>query len=157
MKIIMGADFNAVSLKEAVRKMLVEEGHEVVDVGVTDPKNPTKGYFQIAPEVAKGIQSGEYEKGFLFCGTGMGMAILANKFQGVYAAVCESTFAAEKARAINNANILTMGAFILGEKLACDMAKVFLATNVGDGLEDWRKENVKKAVPALQELEKTLF
>ncbi|MEZ4358314.1 MAG: RpiB/LacA/LacB family sugar-phosphate isomerase [Eubacteriales bacterium] len=156
MKIILGADFNAVLIKDAVKKMLTDEGHEVLDVGVIDLAKPIP-YMDIAAKVATSIQKGEYDRGILFCGTGMGMAIIANKYKGIYAAVCESTYSAEKCRAINNANVLTMGGFMIGEKLACDMAKVFVDTNLGDGLEEFRKNNVKKCVPAVAAAEEVLF
>ena len=156
MKVIVGADFNAIAIKDAVIKALTEEGHEVVDVGAKDPQEPIP-YMDTAAVVAKAMQNKEYDRGILFCGTGMGMALIANKYKGVYAACCESTFTAEKCRAINEANVLTMGAFVVGTMVAVDMAKVFVKTNLGDNLEEFRKVNVKKCVPAVAAAEEILF
>ena len=75
----------------------------------------------------------------------MGMAIVANKFKGIYAAVVESTYAAEKCRAINDANILTMGGWMIGELLGAEIANKFLTTEFTQGLEEWRQTFLMKA------------
>ncbi|RJP55376.1 MAG: RpiB/LacA/LacB family sugar-phosphate isomerase [Anaerolineaceae bacterium] len=140
MKIAMGADFNAHGIKDAVKKFLEEKGHEVLDYSGSSEEK--RLFLDIVPQVAKSIQAGECKQGILFCGTGMGMSLLANKYKGIYAACCESVFSAKKCRVINNANVLTMGAWIIGDKMACDMAEVFIESQMGEGLEDWRKKNV---------------
>ena len=91
MKIAIGADKSGFSLKESLKTYLLEKGYEVEDLGLTDPDG-FKAYYEVAPAVAKKVQSGEAEKGILCCGTGMGMAIVANKFKGVYASVVEGSF-----------------------------------------------------------------
>jgi ribose 5-phosphate isomerase B len=141
MKIAIGADFNAHSIKNAVKNFLEAKGHEVVDFsGSCEEK---RLFFDIVPPVVESIQVGKCEQGILFCGTGMGMALLANKYKGIYAACCESVFSAKKCRLINNANILTMGSWIVGETMACDMADVFIESKMGQGLEEWRQKNVR--------------
>ena len=85
------------------------------------------------------------------------MAIVANKYQGVYAAACESTYAAEKCRAINDANILTMGGWIIGEQLGCDMADRFLDTGFTQGLEEWRKAFLTNARAQVRKLEAGIY
>lgn len=94
-KIVIGSDKSGFPLKEAVKAHLVELGYEVEDCGTQDMEHG-QPYYMVAPVVAEKISRKEYEKGILICGTGMGMAIVANKYPGVYAAVCENTYAAEK-------------------------------------------------------------
>jgi len=137
MKIVIGADKGGYSIKEAVKAMLLEQGHEVIDVGTVDLKQP-KSHTVIGLEAAKYIQSGQAEKGILVCGTGMGMAISANKNKGVYAAVVESVYAAEYCRKINDANVLCMGAFIIGETMAKDIVNAFLTTDFVQDFPKWR-------------------
>ena len=137
MKIVIGSDKAGYGLKESVKKMLVEQGHEVTDVGTVDVEQP-KSHTITGLAAAKLIQTGQAEKGILICGTGMGVAIAANKNKGVYAAVAESVYAAEYCRKINDANILCMGAFIVGETMAKDMVNVFLTTDFVQGFPQWR-------------------
>ena len=155
-KIIIGSDKSGFTLKEAVKAHLTELGYEVEDCG-TQTKNEGIPYFKVAPVLAKKIQAGEYEKGILICGTGMGMAIVANKFKGVYAAVCESTYAAEKCRAINDANILTMGGWIIAETLGCEMVDKFLNTSFTQNLEEWRQVNLRKAKTEVANMEEDIY
>ena len=96
-------------------------------------------YYMVAPVVAEKISVKEYERGILICGTGMGMAIVANKYPGVYAAVCENTYAAEKCRAINDANILTMGGWITADFAGCAIVDKFLNTAFTENTEPWRR------------------
>ncbi|MFO0925724.1 MAG: RpiB/LacA/LacB family sugar-phosphate isomerase [Gemmataceae bacterium] len=109
-KILVAADPYAASLKNAVVAHLQARGYEVVDVGA-DREVP---YFDGAVAVCKAMQAGTAPRAVLFCGTGMGMSIVANRFKGVTAAVVESVFAAKMCRAINNANVLCLGQMIWG-------------------------------------------
>ncbi len=156
MKLLIGSDKSGFTLKEAVKAYYVEQGYEVEDVGTTDVEN-AKAFHGVAPLVAEKVQSGEYEKGILVCGTGMGMSIVANKFEGVRAACCESVFAAEKCRAINDANILCMGGWVIGPEMGVEMAKKFMNTGFTEGLEDWRAKNLVKAREVVLEIEKENF
>ena len=90
MKIIVGADAWGVELKDTVKQHLAKHGHEVTDIGGT-PGNQ-RPYYDVAKEAARMLQAGAAERAVLVCGTGMGMAIVANKFKGVYASVIESEF-----------------------------------------------------------------
>lgn len=155
-KIIIGSDGSGYPLKEAVKSHLIEAGYEVDDFGTIDPEK-TKGYFIVAPIVAEKVSKGEYEKGILICGTGMGMSIVANKYPGVYAAVCENTFAAEKSRAINDANILTMGGWITAEFVGCQIADTFLNTEFTENLEPWRQEFLTKAKAEVKNIEAKIY
>ena len=155
-KIIIGSDKSGFQLKEAVKEHLIEEGYDVTDAGTTDEEH-AMAYYEAAEAVAPRISSGEFEKGLLICGTGMGMAVVANKFKGVYAAVCENTFAAEKSRAINNANVLTMGGWITAPFVGIQIADKFLNTEFTEGLEDWRAKNLRAALKEVEALEDKLY
>jgi ribose 5-phosphate isomerase B len=127
--IVIGADPFALSLKNELKTALDELGAEYIDVG-GDEEKP---YYEIAEEAAKKIQAGDAEKGILLCGTGAGMAVVANKFSGITAVVSESVYSAELARAINNANVLTMGAMLVAPWKAKKMMNVFLSTEHASG------------------------
>ena len=114
--ILVAADPFAVGLKNAVVKHLEERGFAVRDLGATDA-NKDKPYFESAVDVCRALQKGEAKRAFLFCGTGMGMSMIANRFKGVRAAVVESVFAAKMCRAINDANVLCMGQMIWGDMM----------------------------------------
>lgn len=132
--ILVAADPFAVSLKNAVVAHLLELGFEVKDLGATDAA-PEKPYFESAVDYCRAMQRGEARRGFLFCGTGMGMSMIANRFKGVRAAVVESVFAAKMCRAINDANTLCMGQMIWGEMMAVAAVDAFLNTRFTETLE----------------------
>ena len=132
-KIIVAADPFAVTLKDAIAEHLKSKGYEVVDMGASKAKEMP--YFESATEVCKALQAGKAERAILFCGTGMGMSIVANRFKGVTASVVESVFAAKMCRAINNANVLCLGQMIWGEWMAKEAVDVFLNTGFTQGLE----------------------
>jgi ribose 5-phosphate isomerase B len=107
-KLVVASDKSGYYLKEFVKAHFISKGYEIKDVGTMDPENPVF-YPDAASNLAREIQNGFSEKGLLFCGTGMGVSIVANKFAGICAACCESTFSASKARIYNDANVLCMG------------------------------------------------
>ncbi|MFA5206295.1 MAG: RpiB/LacA/LacB family sugar-phosphate isomerase [Lentisphaeria bacterium] len=131
MKITVGADPFALELKNAVIAHLAGKGIEVVDADAGE----SIPYYESAQRACRLIQSGAADKGILLCGTGMGMAIVANKFAGITAACVESVFAAKMCKAVNHANVLTLGAMILGKAMALQMVDVWLATAFTEGLE----------------------
>lgn len=156
MKIVLGSDKSGFPLKEAIKKYLLEKGHEIADIGTQDMDHGIP-YFQVAPKAAELVASKEYERGILICGTGMGMAIVANKYPGIYAAVVESVYAAKKCRAINNANILTMGGWIISEMMGLEMVDAFLETEFTQGLEEWRQEFLKNAYKEVGKIEEEIY
>jgi len=155
-KIIIGSDKSGFMLKEAIKNHLQEAGYQIEDCGTLDVNEP-KPYFEVAPVAAQKIQAKEVERGILICGTGMGMAIVANKYKGVYAAVCENLYSAEKCRSINDANILTMGGWMIGDTLGCEMTDKFLDTDFTQNLEPWRQEFLKNARTQLIQLEEEIY
>ena len=135
MKLAIGADPFAYGLKKAVAQHLENRGVEVVDM---DSYAETP-YYEVAEKAAREISAGNADGAVLFCGTGAGMAIVANKICGVRAVCVESVFAAKKAKAINDANAITMGAMIVGEALACEMVDAWLDTKFAEGFEQLRE------------------
>ena len=132
--ILVAADPFAVGLKKAIVAHLEKRGFAVKDMGATDAA-PEKPYFESAVEVCRALQKGEAKRAFLFCGTGMGMNMIANRFPGVRAAVVESVWAAKMCRAINDANVLCLGQMLWGEWMANAAVDAFLDTKFTEGLE----------------------
>lgn len=116
MKIAIGSDNAAFELKQILTKHMTELGHEVQDFGIATPDDPTN-YPDVAEKVALAVKDG-CDRGVLVCGTGIGMAIVANKVPGVCAALCHDTFSAERSIKSNNAQVITMGARVIGPELA---------------------------------------
>jgi len=131
MKIALGADDAAYELKETIKKYLQERGIEVTDYGVYDTQPSL--YPDIAVKVAEAIAGGKHERGILMCGTGLGMAITANKVPGIRAATCHDTYSAERARKSNDAQILTMGARVIGPELAKTVVDAWLKSEFQGG------------------------
>jgi ribose 5-phosphate isomerase B len=131
-RVAVGSDHAGRQLKACVRDYLLSKKYEVVDFGVEDGVEKAD-YPVIAGEVAKAVRDGAFEKGILACGTGVGMAIAANRFPGVRAANCSTELVAGLSRAHNDANILTLGQRVLGMDLALAIVDVFLKTEfLGD-------------------------
>ena len=117
-ELVLGCDNAAVGLMNEIRHYLDKEGIPYTFIGVSTESDDTY-YPLVAQKVADEIIASGYQKeGILICGTGIGMAITANKFPGIYAAVCHDNYSAERARLSNNSNVLCMGARILGPELA---------------------------------------
>jgi len=116
MKIGVGADLNAFELKESIKAHLEEGGHEVIDYGVKSEQD--LDYPDVAEPVARAVASGELDRAVLVCGTGLGMAIVANKVHGVRAASVSDPYSAERAIKSNNAKVLCMGALVVGPNVA---------------------------------------
>ena len=145
MNVVIAADPFAVDLKDAVAEHLKGKGYSLIDVGSTKEKELP--YYDCAPAAAQLLQDAKAERGVLFCGTGAGMAVVANKYRGVNAVCVESIFSARMARAINDANVLTMGAMIVAPWLANEMVDAWLETKHTEGLEqfaDFLKGAVRK-------------
>lgn len=125
-QIVIGCDNAAFDFKMQIIRMLEQDGVQYEDVGV-DSAADEKMYPLIAKEVTERIiQSGYEKEGILLCGTGIGMSITANKFAGIYAAVCHDTYSAERARLSNNTNVITMGARVIGVELAKKIVREWL-------------------------------
>lgn len=126
MNLVIANDHAAVGLKNAILRHLTELGHNVVNCG-TDT-NDSCDYPVFAKELCKYVTEGKAELGILVCGTGIGMSMAANKVKGIRAAACSDYFSAKYTRAHNDANVLCLGARVLGEGLALELVDVFLNT-----------------------------
>ncbi len=124
--IAIGSDHGGFDLKEAVKKFLEENGYEVKDCGTYDKSSCD--YPQFGRAVAHAVAEGECEKGIVICTTGIGISITANKVKGIRCALCTDTTSASLTRLHNNANVLAMGAGLIGQNVALDVVKTFLET-----------------------------
>lgn len=133
MLLAIGADDAGYPLKKIIREYLNTRPEiELVDFGVNE--SDPEYYPDIAERVAVAIAKGEMERGILICGTGIGMAITACKVPGIRAALCHDTYSAERARKSNDAQILTMGARVIGPELAKKIVQVWLESEfAGEG------------------------
>lgn len=124
MRVAIGADHAAYDLKREIAYYLEQLGHEVKDFSAPQ-LDPEDDYPDVAVEVARAVADGTFERGVLMCGTGVGMSITANKVKGVRAALCGDTFSAHSSREHNNANVLCLGARVLGTGLAKEIVKAW--------------------------------
>lgn len=126
MKLIIGCDHAAFGLKETIKEFLTKDGHAVEDVGAFDLSSVD--YPEIGKKVASRVARGDYERGILLCGTGLGMSMVANRFAHVRAALCNDLFSAAMSRQHNDANILVLGGRVIGDVLALEIVKTWLET-----------------------------
>jgi ribose 5-phosphate isomerase B len=119
----IASDHGGLNLKNHLLSLLKKWGYQVQDLGTDKPESVD--YPDFAIKVAKGVASGEYIRGILVCGTGIGMSMTANRFKSVRAAVCTSAYTARMARAHNAANILCLGERVIGFGEAEDILKAF--------------------------------
>ena len=140
MVIALGSDHGGYALKQAMMNHLQESGVEYKDFGVFC--NESADYPDIAVQVAEAVARGEYEKALLFCGTGIGVSIAANKVPGIRAALCHDVFSAQMSREHNDANILTMGERVIGPGLAAMIIDVWLGTKFAGGRHGRRVDKI---------------
>ncbi|MGD0775844.1 MAG: ribose 5-phosphate isomerase B [Candidatus Solibacter sp.] len=131
MKIAIGADHAGFSLKEQLRLKLAGEGYEVVDFGTDSPESCD--YPDFAQSVGRDVAQGRSDRGILVCSTGIGMAMAANKVDGVRAAPAESEDEVKFTRQHNDANVLTLGAKYLDAPRAMELIDIFLNTEFAGG------------------------
>jgi ribose 5-phosphate isomerase B len=127
-KVAIGCDPNATELKEIIKKHLTDLGYEWEDYGSDDPI-----YANVAIRVAEAVASGKHDRGILLCGTGIGMSIAANKVHGAYAALCSDAYSTERSRKSNNANIMTLGAQVIGPELAKTLVTIWMNSEYTPG------------------------
>ena len=133
MKIVIGCDHAALTLKDAVKAHLLELGHEVKDFGIYQAGEKCD-YPEKAAEVARYLRDGNAERGILICGTGV----------GIRACCCSDTFSARMTRAHNDANILTFGERVVGQGLAMELVDAFLTTEFEGGRHQRRVDLITK-------------
>jgi ribose 5-phosphate isomerase B len=127
MEILLGSDHAGFDLKEACKGYLQSRPeYKVVDMGVHD--SASVDYPEVAHRVAQAMVRGEFDRGILICGTGLGMSMVANRYKGVRAALCHNLYTVKMSRLHNDANILAMGGRVIGSGLALEMVELFLQT-----------------------------
>lgn len=131
LKVAIGADHAGFALKEKIKKVLEQENVEIKDFGTFS--EDSVDYPVIAKEIATAVKNNIFDRGILFCGTGIGMAITANRLKGIRAVVCSESCSARFSRTHNDANILCIGQRIIGEEVAIDICKVWLNTKFEGG------------------------
>lgn len=129
--IVIGADHFGLPLKNHIRDYLMKKGYQVVDMGVNE--NMPVDYPDVGAKVAEEVSAGKFERGILVCGTGAGMAIVANKVPGVRAVCVQDPYTAERAVASNNAQIITFGSQITGPAVAEKLIDIWLASEFQGG------------------------
>ncbi|MDR1735680.1 MAG: ribose 5-phosphate isomerase B [Oscillospiraceae bacterium] len=131
MKIGIGNDHGAYTLKREIVALLESLGHTVIDFGVGDV---TESDYPVAGKaVARAVASGECERGIVLCGTGIGISLAANKVRGIRCAVCNEPYSAQMSRLHNDANMLALGARVVGSELAKMIVRVWLETEFEGG------------------------
>ena len=126
--VAIGCDPNAAELKEILKGHLQSLGYQCEDYGSDDPI-----YANVAIRVAEAVAAGKAERGILLCGTGIGVCIAANKVPGAYAALCSDAYSAERAIMSNNANIMTVGAQVVGPELAKTLVTIWMQAEYTPG------------------------
>lgn len=130
--IAIGADDAAYAFRDAIVAYLNGQGIKVADYS-SDKRQGSMVYPDVAHAVAMSIKQGENDRGILICGTGIGMSIVANKVPGIRAAQCHDTFSAERARKSNNAQIITLGARVIGPELGKKIIQAWLESEYEGG------------------------
>jgi len=124
--IIIGSDHAAFPLKEVLKKFIADQGIKIQDAGTFSQSSVN--YPEYGIKVAKAVSEGEFKRGVLLCGTGLGMSMVANRFPHVRAALCNDLFSAKMSREHNDSNILVLGGRLIGETLAIELVKTWLET-----------------------------
>ncbi len=129
--IIIGSDHAAYELKEKIKAYLMDKGYRVEDAGTQS--EASVNYVTYGKKVAGAVSNGQYLKGILLCGTGLGMSMVANRFANVRAALCSDIFSAKMSRVHNDSNILVLGGRIVGDVLAFELVQTWLDTGFEGG------------------------
>jgi len=142
MKVVLGSDHAGFELKEAVKEVLEEMGVEYDDLGTHSSKRVD--YVPYGKEVAQKVADGSYDRGILFCGSGIGMSIVANKIAGIRAALCHEPFTARLSRQHNDANVLVLAGRIIAPGMAGEIIRVWLTTPFAGGRHQRRLDQIKE-------------
>lgn len=129
--IIIGSDHAAFELKEKIKTYLFNKGYIVEDAGTAS--EASVNYVDYGKKVAKAVSTGEFSKGILLCGTGLGMSMTANRFVNVRAALCSDIFSVKMSRLHNDSNILVLGGRLVGDILAYELVQTWLDTGFEGG------------------------
>jgi ribose 5-phosphate isomerase B len=125
MRVALACDHGGFPLKDEIVQFVQEAGHEVVDLGAYRLQ-PADDYPDFAELVARAVQQGEADRGIVLCGSGVGAAIAANKVAGIRAGLCHDTYSARQSVEHDNANVLALGARVIGPEVAFEVVGAFL-------------------------------
>jgi RpiB/LacA/LacB family sugar-phosphate isomerase len=142
MRIVIGADHGGFDLKETIKRYLSEKNHTVVDIGTHS--SDAVDYPDYTYAAARKILSGDAEVGIVVCGSGVGACVAANKIKGIRAGMCHDTFSARQSREDDDANMLCLGARVVGYRLAFDVVDSFINARFS-GAERHRRRLAKVA------------
>ena len=131
MKIIIGSDHGGFALKGLLTEWLEKEGHLVTDAGCAG--TDSVDYPDFAKTVCRAVEDGTQQRGILVCGTGVGMSMVANRFPGIRAALCNDLFTARMSREHNDANVLCLGGRVVGDGLALEIVRTWTTTDFAAG------------------------
>lgn len=140
-KVVLSSDHAAIDLRQAVAAYVEELGFAAVDIGPVTPESTH--YPDHGAAAAREVASGACDLGIILCGTGQGIMMAANKVEGIRCGVCSDTFSATMIRAHNDANMLALGARVIGEGLALDIVKAFLTAEFEGGRHATRVDMIK--------------
>ncbi len=138
--IAIGCDHGGLELKDFIVEYLKKSGYEVKDFGIYETHSVD--YPDIAKTVCKSILKDECDRGILICGTGIGMSIAANKFNGIRAAVCGDIYSAKMTKIHNNSNVITMGARVIGQETAREIVNAWLTNEYEGGRHQNRLDKI---------------
>ncbi|MEE9490835.1 MAG: ribose 5-phosphate isomerase B [Dehalococcoidia bacterium] len=141
MRIAIGSDHAGFELKQAIISLLSELGHSYEDFGCYDTSSVD--YPDIGHPVAEAVSEGRFDHAILVCSTGVGMSIVANKVNGIRAALCQDTFSARRAREHNDANVLCLGERVTGQGLAREIVTIYLCSEFVGGRHARRVEKIQ--------------
>jgi ribose 5-phosphate isomerase B len=146
MRVAIGADHGGFTLKEALLQGLRDDGYELLDAGTHSPE--PVDYPDYARAVAEAVSREEAERGVIVCGSGVGASIVANKFPGIRAGLCHDNYSAHQGVEHDDMNVLCLGARVIGQELALELARAFLAARFSG--EDRHRRRLAK----VQEIER---
>jgi ribose 5-phosphate isomerase B len=141
MRIAIGCDHRGLNLKRVIADLISAEGHSYEDFGCYD--TASVDYPDIGGRVAQAVAEGRFDHGILVCSTGIGMSMVANKVPGVRAALCHDTFSARRSREHNDANVLCLGEWVVGEGLARKIVSAYLGAQFQGGRHAQRLEKMR--------------
>lgn len=139
--IVIASDHYGLMLKDPIKDYLIEKGYKVIDLGVNNDEPVL--YPEIAIKLSKEVLANNYSRGILICGTGIGMAMVANKVPGVRAAVIHDPYSAERSRASNDAQVAALGSLVIGVNAAKKMIDIWLVSEFGGGRSQPKVDMIK--------------
>lgn len=153
MNLAIASDASGFRLKESVKQVLADAGHTVTDVGQRREEETVR-YYEAGELLARAMQTGAYERGLIFCGSGAGVCLAVGKFKGVYAVACESEYTAAELCRITNANVMAMGEKVVTPAVAQRMALAFVNSRWCDGMPTEKAAVAREGFARVRQIER---